>query len=335
MIQEYSTHREVGLSDEEALTMYEIMLQARRLDERMWLLNRAGKISFVVSCQGQEAAQAAAAMALDRDKDYLLPYYRDFGLVMAFGMTAKDLMLAAFAKQGDPNSESRQMPGHFGQRKNRIVTQSSPVTTQIPHAAGFGLAAKMKNKDFVTMVTFGEGSSNQGDFHEGMNFAGVHDLPVVFFCENNKYAISVPLSKQLACEHVADRAKGYGMPGVTVEGTRPFEVYKAMKEAVDRARDGKGPSLVEALVARLTPHSSDDNDKLYRSVEEMDEEKQTDAVVAFADYLRTEGILTEEKEQAMEQRIREEVDAATDAAEAAEYPAVETLGQYVYEEEGN
>lgn len=185
------------------------------------------------------------------------------------------------------------------------------------------------------MVTFGEGSSNQGDFHEGMNFAGVHDLPVVFFCENNKYAISVPLSKQLACEHVADRAPGYGMPGVTVEGTRPFEVYKAMKEAVDRARDGKGPSLVEALVARLTPHSSDDNDKLYRNVEEMDEEKQTDAVVAFADYLRTEGILTEEKEQAMEQRIREEVDAATDAAEAAEYPAVETLGQYVYEEEGN
>src|SRR6476659_10545089 len=147
--------------------MYRYMLMARKIDERMWLLNRAGKIPFVVSCQGQEAAQVGAAFALNRDKDYVLPYYRDVGVVLAFGMTATDLMLSAFAKAEDPNSGGRQMPGHFGQKKNRIVTGSSPVTTQVPHAVGVALAAKMKKEDFITFVTLGEGSSNQGDFHEG------------------------------------------------------------------------------------------------------------------------------------------------------------------------
>ena len=193
-------HEELGLSDEQVLEMFRTMLLARKIDERMWLLNRAGKIPFVISCQGQEVAQVGAAFALDREKDYALPYYRDMGVVLAFGMTAKELMLSAFAKAGDPNSGGRQMPGHFGQKKNRIVTGSSPVTTQVPHAVGIALAGKMEKKDLVTFVTFGEGSSNQGDFHEGANFAGVHKLPVIFMCENNKYAISIPVEKQLACK---------------------------------------------------------------------------------------------------------------------------------------
>ena len=150
-------HQALGLSDDTVLEMYETMLLARKLDERMWLLNRAGKIPFVISCQGQEAAQVGAAFALDRTKDYVLPYYRDMGVVLTFGMTARELMLAAFAKAEDPNSGGRQMPGHFGQKKNRIVTGSSPVTTQVPHAVGFALAAKMEKKDFVAFVTFGEG----------------------------------------------------------------------------------------------------------------------------------------------------------------------------------
>ena len=158
----------------------------------MWLLNRAGKIPFVVSCQGQEAAQVGAAFALDRENDYVLPYYRDLGVVLAFGMTTKEIMLSAFAKAEDPNSGGRQMPGHFGQKKNRIVTGSSPVTTQVPHAVGIALAARMAGGKYCSFVTFGEGSSNQGDFHEGANFAGVHKLPVIFMCENNQYAISVP-----------------------------------------------------------------------------------------------------------------------------------------------
>src|SRR5690625_4030187 len=192
------------------------MLLARKIDERMWLLNRAGKIPFVISCQGQEAAQVGASFALNRDKDYVAPYYRDIGVVLSFGMTAKDLMLSGFAKAEDPSSGGRQMPGHFGQKKNRIVTGSSPVTTQLPHAVGIALAAKMEKKDIVSFVTLGEGSTNQGDFHEGLNFAGVHQLPVITMVENNKYAISVPLEKQVAAKSVADRRQAYGQPGSTV-----------------------------------------------------------------------------------------------------------------------
>lgn len=267
-------HEELGLSDEQVVEMYRTMLLARKIDERMWLLNRAGKIPFVISCQGQEAAQVGAAFALDRKKDYALPYYRDMGVVLAFGMTAKELMLSGFAKAGDPNSGGRQMPGHFGQKKNRIVTGSSPVTTQVPHAVGIALAGKMEKKDLVTFVTFGEGSSNQGDFHEGANFAGVHKLPVIFMCENNKYAISIPVEKQLACKNVSDRAIGYGMPGYTVDGNDPLAVYKAVKEAADRGRRGEGPTLIETVSYRLTAHSSDDDDLVYRDKEEVEEAKK-------------------------------------------------------------
>ncbi|MBC5966356.1 thiamine pyrophosphate-dependent dehydrogenase E1 component subunit alpha, partial [Bacillus pumilus] len=169
-------HHELGLSDEQAIDIYRTMLLARKIDERMWLLNRSGKIPFVISCQGQEAQQVGAAFALNREEDYVLPYYRDMGVVLAFGMTAKDLMMSGFAKQDDPNSGGRQMPGHFGQKSNRIVTGSSPVTTQVPHAVGIALAGRLDQKNFVSFVTFGEGSSNQGDFHEGANFAAVHKL---------------------------------------------------------------------------------------------------------------------------------------------------------------
>jgi 2-oxoisovalerate dehydrogenase E1 component alpha subunit len=325
-------HTQLGLTNEDVLNMYETMLLSRRVDERMWLLNRAGKIPFVISCQGQEAAQVGAAYALDNTKDYVLPYYRDMGVVLQFGMTPKELMLSGFAKAEDPNSGGRQMPGHFGQKKNRIVTGSSPVTTQVPHAVGIALAAKMEGKDFVSWVSFGEGSSNQGDFHEGANFAGVHKLPVIFMCENNKYAISIPIEKQLACEKVSDRAIGYGMPGFTVDGNDPLEVYKVVKEAADRARRGEGPTLVETVSYRLTPHSSDDDDRIYRSREEVEEAKQKDCVHTFAAYLREVGVLTEEVEEALEAKLRGIVDEATDYAENAPYADPEHAMKFVYEE---
>jgi 2-oxoisovalerate dehydrogenase E1 component alpha subunit len=325
-------HKSLGLSDDQVLDMFRTMLLARRIDERMWLLNRAGKIPFVISCQGQEAAQVGASYALDREKDYALPYYRDMGVVLAFGMTAQDLMLSGFAKAEDPNSGGRQMPGHFGQKKNRIVTGSSPVTTQVPHAVGIALAGKMEKKDFVSLVTFGEGSSNQGDFHEGANFAGVHKLPVIFMVENNKYAISVPVSKQLACEKVSDRAIGYGMPGYTVDGNDPLAVYEAVKTAADRGRNGEGPTLIETVSYRLTPHSSDDDDRAYREREEVDEAKKKDSIVTFANYLREQGILTEEKETEMNDEINKIVNDATDYAENAAYAEAESALSYVYEE---
>lgn len=323
-------HEQLGLNEETVLDMYRTMLLSRRIDERMWLLNRSGKIPFVISCQGQEAAQVGASFALDRQKDYVLPYYRDVGVVLTFGMTAKDLMLSGFAKEEDPNSGGRQMPGHFGQKKNRIVTGSSPVTTQVPHAVGIALAGKMEGKDLVTFVTFGEGSSNQGDFHEGANFAGVHKLPVIFMCENNKYAISVPISKQLSCENVSDRAIGYGMPGITVDGNDPLAVYAAVKEAADRARRGEGPTLVETVSYRLTPHSSDDDDRSYRTADEVAEAKTKDSIMTFGAYLKEVGIMDDDLEKQMNDEVMKIVNEATDYAENAPYPKAESAMNHVY-----
>ncbi|MEK4521795.1 thiamine pyrophosphate-dependent dehydrogenase E1 component subunit alpha [Psychrobacillus sp. FSL W7-1457] len=325
-------HEELGLSNEDVLKMFETMLMARRIDERMWLLNRAGKIPFVISCQGQEAAQVGAAFALDNTKDYIAPYYRDMGVVLHFGMTPKDLMLSAFAKAEDPNSGGRQMPGHFGQKKNRILTGSSPVTTQLPHAVGVALAAKIEKKDFITFVTLGEGSSNQGDFHEGLNFAGVHQLPCITMVENNKYAISVPFERQVASKNVADRASSYGMPGVTVDGKDPIEVYRVVKEAADRARNGEGPSLIEAVTYRLTAHSSDDDDRQYRTAEDIAEGKALDPIITFAQYLRDLDILSTDLEKEINDRIMKEVNEATDYAEAAPYAAPEDALKHVYAE---
>ena len=327
-------HEEIGLSNDDVLKMYETMLMARRVDERMWLLNRAGKIPFVISCQGQEAAQVGAAFALDNTKDYIAPYYRDMGVVLHFGMTPKDLMLSAFAKAEDPNSGGRQMPGHFGQKKNRILTGSSPVTTQLPHAVGVALAGKMKKKDFITFTTLGEGSSNQGDFHEGMNFAGVHKLPVIIMVENNKYAISVPYDRQVAAKNVSDRAIGYGMPGITIDGNDPIEVYKHVKEAADRARSGGGPSLIETVSERMTAHSSDDDHRQYRSADELAAQKEKDPILLFGAYLKENNILNDELEKEINDRIMVVVNEATDYAENAPYAAPEDALKYVYAEKG-
>lgn len=329
---EENRHHSLGLSNDQVLEMYETMLLARKIDERMWLLNRAGKIPFVISCQGQEAAQVGASFALNREKDYIAPYYRDLAVVLAFGMTTKEIMLSGFAKEEDPNSGGRQMPGHFGQKKNRIITGSSPVTTQVPHAVGVALAAKMDKESFATFVTLGEGSSNQGDFHEGLNFAGVHKLPVITMVENNGYAISVPVEKQLACERVSDRAIGYGMPGYTVDGNDPLEVYAVVKEARERALRGDGPTLIEAMTHRLTAHSSDDDHRQYRTEEELEHAKKEDSIHMFAEYLRDVDVLSDEIETNMINDIDKLVNEATDYAENAAYAPPESTLLHVYEE---
>lgn len=328
-------HQTLGLTDQQVLDMFHYMLLARTVDERMWLLNRSGKIPFVISCQGQEGAQAGAGFALDRTKDFIAPYYRDLCLVLIYGHTAKTELLSAFAKAEDPNSGGRQMPGHFGDRARRIITGSSPVGTQIPHAVGAALAAKMRGEDFVTYVSFGEGTSNQGDFHEAANFAGIHKLPVVFFCENNQYAISLPMSKQLGCENVADRAIGYGFEGVIVDGMDPLEVYRVMKEAVDKARSGGGPTLVEAKTYRLAPHSSDDDDRAYRSREEVDTAKRGDSLIRMRAYLIESGLMTEASEAELRKAVVDEVNEATAYAEAAAHCDPKTLLNHVYADGGD
>ncbi|MGM8213355.1 thiamine pyrophosphate-dependent dehydrogenase E1 component subunit alpha [Virgibacillus sp. W0430] len=325
-------HEALGLTDDQALEIYRTMLLARKIDERMWLLNRAGKLPFVVSCQGQEAAQVGAAFALNRDADYIAPYYRDMGMVLSFGMTAKDLMLSGFAKGEDPNSGGRQMPGHFGQKKNRILTGSSPVTTQLPHAVGIALAAKMEKNPIVALTSLGEGSTNQGDFHEGLNFAGVHKLPVITLVENNKYAISVPIHKQMACEKVSDRAKGYGMPGYTIDGNDPLMVYKTVKDARERAVNGDGPTLIEAITERLTAHSSDDDHLFYREKSELEEAKQKDCIHLYAKYLKEINLLTKSLEDQIHSELNAIVNEATDYAESAPFAKTDSVLKHVYEE---
>ena len=325
-------HEQLQLTDEDVIAMYETMVLTRKLDVRMWLLNRAGKIPFVISGQGQEATQIGAAFALDKTKDYIAPYYRDMGIVLHFGMTPRELMLFAFAKADDPNSGGRQMPGHFGQRKNRILTVSSPVATQIPHAVGIALAGRLKGDEFVSFVSLGEGSTNQGDFHEGLNFAGVHQLPVITLVENNHYAISVPLEKQIGRARIVDRALGYGMHGERVNGQDPLAVYAVVKAAADRARRGEGPTLIEAMTHRFTPHSSDDDHRLYREADELEEMKQLDPIVQFAAYCVQNGVLTEEAIAAIDAKLDAVVDDATEFAEAAPYAIPEHALRFVYEE---
>lgn len=322
-------HHQLGLSDGQVIDMYRYMTLSRKYDERSLLLQRAGKINFHVSGIGQEAAQVAAAFALDRQQDYFLPYYRDYAFVLSVGMTVRELMLSVFAKAEDPNSGGRQMPGHFGSKRLRIVTGSSPVTTQVPHAVGFALAAKMKKQPFVSFVTFGEGSSNQGDFHEACNFAGVNKLPVIIMCENNQYAISIPAHRQLGGK-VSDRALGYGFPGIRVDGNDPLEVYRVVKEARERALAGEGPTLIEAMMYRLSPHSTSDNDLAYRTKEEVEENWKKDGIARFRDYLTALGLWDEDKERDLAAECNLELKEAIEYADNAPFPKPEDTLLHVY-----
>lgn len=323
-------HHQLGLTDEQALEMYEYMLLARRFDERAILLQRAGKIVFHVSGIGQETAQVAAAFAMKKQHDYFLPYYRDYGFVLALGMTTKDLMLSLFSKAEDPNSGGRQMSAHFGYKKHHIVTGSSPVATQVPHAVGIALSFKMKKQDRISFVTFGEGSSNQGDVHEAFNFAGVYRLPVIFMCENNQYAISIPAHKQVA-GNVADRAAGYGFPGIRVDGNDVLEVYRVVKEAKERALRGEGPTLIEAMMYRISPHSTADDDMVYRSKEEVELHKKKDGIKQYRQYLFECGLLNEEKDRTLNGKIMQQMNEATSYAEQAAYPKPEDTLLHVYD----
>src|SRR5437667_6817801 len=327
-----SRHRSLGLTDDQALRMYEVMRLARAVDERMWLLNRQGGAPFVTSGQGQEGAQVGTAAALRPGSDWVAPYYRDAGVVLWFGMTGKDQRLSFFARREDPNSGGRQMPGHFGSRRLHIVTGGSPVATQLLHAAGVALESKQRKEDAVTAAYFGEGGASPGDCAAAMNFAGIHKLAVIFVCENNGYAISVPQSRQMAIQNLADRAAGYGFPGVVVDGNDVLACYEVARQAVERARRGEGPTLIEAKTYRFTAHSSDDDDKRYRQAEEVAIWRQKDPIQRYARYLRDAGTLTDQHEAEITERVTQQADEATDYAEQAPDPTPDDLMTFVYKQ---
>lgn len=326
--------QELGLSKNDLLDMYYQLVLARTLDERFWLLNRQGKTAFVISCAGQEATQVGFAKALKAGHDVVWPYYRNLALVLSMGMTPTELMLHQLSKAEDPSSGGRQMPSHFGLARLNIVSVSSPVATQLTQATGSGYASLLKKDDKVTYSFVGDGGTSKGDFHEALNFASIHSLPVVFVVENNGYAISVPISKQMNIKDIADRASAYGMPGVVVDGNDLLEVYRVAHEATERARRGEGPTLVEAKTYRYRPHSSSDDDRAYRTKEEVEEWRLKDPIIRFERYLEEQGLINKEGEQAIRQRAKQAVDEAQKYAEAAPNPSADTIMRYVYAEEG-
>jgi 2-oxoisovalerate dehydrogenase E1 component alpha subunit len=323
-------HADIGLADDDLLAMYRAMLLARAVDERMWLMQRAGKIAFIISGQGHEGAQVATSWPMRKGQDWMAPFYRSIASAMTFGMSAEDIITAHLAKADDVSSGGRQMPGHYGGAPYNIVSLSSPVGTQVLHAVGIAMGAWVRGDDVVTMTQFGEGTSNQGEIHEAMNFAGVHRLPVIFVCENNGYAISVPLDRQVAGGSVAARAEGYGMPGVVVDGGDILACYAAAREAHDRARRGDGPTLIEARVVRLTSHSSDDDQRRYRDPAEVEQLKEQDPIPRFGAELRQAGVLTDEIEDGLRTEIKAEINEATKRAEARPEPTVDEAHERVY-----
>jgi len=321
------------LSSELKKEMYWMMLLSRRLDERAWVLHRQGKIAFHISGIGHEAAQVGAAFALKRGHDWVTPYYRDLALMVSLGLTPEEFMLSLMGKAGEPSSGSRQMPSHFGLRRVNAVSHSAPVATQAVHAAGIGLAIKIKKEKKVVLTTIGEGSTSQGEWYEAVNWAAVHQLPVIFLVQNNQYAISVPPEMQMAVKSSADKACGLGLPGQMIDGTDVIAVYEIISELAEAARNGKGPALVEANMYRITPHSSDDDDRTYRSREEVEENKKFDPLLLIQKRMMDEGIYTEKDLEVLDKKAKQMVTDAVKTAEEAPYPAAEEAAYPVYAEE--
>jgi TPP-dependent pyruvate/acetoin dehydrogenase alpha subunit len=323
----------LDLSADDLLAMHRTMLTARLIDEAALRQNRMGRAPFVVPVSGHEGCQIGTAWPMRRGVDVWVPYYRDLGVVLVAGMTPEQIFLGVFSKATDPTSGGRQMPNHWSSRELQIVSHSSPIATQVPHAAGIAYAMKYRNEDAVVGSWFGEGATSEGDWHEGLNFAAIHRLPVVFVCENNEYAISVPQSKQMAVADVASRAEGYGMPGVVVDGNDVLACYRVMKEAHDRARAGGGPTLIECKTYRFLPHTSDDDDKTYRSREEVEEHRSRDPVERFATHLVDAGLTDRETLLAVHEEVKAGVEAAIQAAWDAPDPDPATATRHVFAED--
>jgi 2-oxoisovalerate dehydrogenase E1 component subunit alpha len=293
-------------------------------------LNRQGKAPFMVPVSGHEGCQVGSAWPYRKGQDVFVPYYRDMGVAFVAGLTPRDLFLGVFGKRDDPCSGGRQMPAHWGSRRLKILSHSSPIATQVLHASGAAYAIKYRGEDAVVGSWFGEGATSEGDWHEALNFAGIHKLPIVFYCENNKYAISVPISKQVAGGSVAGRAAGYGFEGFEVAGNDVLACYESSKRAVEKARSGGGPTLIELMTYRFHPHTSDDDDRTYRSREEVEEAKRNDSLTLLAGYLKEQGLIDDDGIERLRADVKAEVDREVDYAWNAADPAPEELYRHVF-----
>ena len=328
--QEPVAWRDTDLDEKTLREWFRYMLLGRQIDYRFQVLNRQGRAPFIISCAGHEAAQIGVSWPLKPKHDWVAPYYRDVVLCMRMGMTPLDLMLSVLAKAADPASGGKQTPGHFSDSRHNITSGGSPVATQMVRGAGVAYALKMDGTDKVLLTCYGEGAGAEGDAHEAFNFAAIYKLPEVFVCENNGFAISTPFNKEYAIEHVAQRAAGYGFPGITVDGRDPVTCYVVSNEAVARARSGEGPTLIECLVDRLGAHSSEDDQRRYRTQEEIELLAENDCVARFKKRLLDEGVLTPKQATEYEDAVKEEVTTATKAGMDSADPAPEDALKNVY-----
>jgi pyruvate dehydrogenase E1 component alpha subunit len=306
------------------------MVLERILDNRMLALQRQGRIGFYGPSVGQEAAILGAAMAMDGD-DWIVPQYREPGAALIRGMPLKDLICQLIGNSEDP-VKGHQMPCHYAYRKGNYLSISSPVGTQLPHAVGIAWAMKLRGDRKAVLVFFGDGGTSTADFHAAMNFAGVFRTPCVFLCNNNQWAISLPVEKQTASATLAEKARAYGLDGVRVDGMDALAVYRATRRANARARQGEGPTMIEALTYRVGPHSSSDDPSRYRDEAQVAAWRARDPILRFRKYLQAAGWWDDGREARLEQEIGDEITHAIQEAERAPPPPLETLFADVYED---
>jgi pyruvate dehydrogenase E1 component alpha subunit len=306
------------LTTEQLLEMLYWLKLIRAFDERLGILVRQGRVrSGVYSSIGQEAIVVGTCFGL-RTEDYICPLHRDMGTFLMKGVSPQVMMAQMYAK-ATGLSKGRDSALHSGVPELGIFGNTSMLGANTPVAAGLALTHKLEGSDHVVIAYFGEGAANTGDVHEAMNFAGVHKLPLVFVCENNIYSYSVPIEKSMAIEDVAERAAGYGFDGVAINGNDVLAVYQSSQGAIARARAGDGPTLIECKTYRWRGHSEHDP-AFYRTDEELAMWKSRDPITTFTTYLRHRALLTDEQMQAIDARVKTEVDDAVTFAENSPDP---------------
>jgi pyruvate dehydrogenase E1 component alpha subunit len=322
--------RDPGLATSLVLRIYEHMLRARTIDDRMLTLQRQGRVGFHVGYRGEEAAIIASAAAL-RDTDWIFPCYREQAALFWRGFSLEHYLDNMFGNADDA-AKGRQMPDHIVSKALRYASVSSPIGTQITQAVGLAWAARIKREDVVAATYFGEGGTSAPDFHTGLNFAGVQKAPVVFLCRNNRWAISTPPEKQTASESIAGKAVAYGIKGVRCDGNDALAVYGTVREAVERASRGEGPTLVELMTYRLGNHSSSDDAKVYRPEGELEAAQKLDPLLRLRRHLERLGAWSERDEARVLAQLDGELKQAIERSEHKPAPALHTLVDDVYRE---
>tara|TARA_Y100000591_G_scaffold155835_1_gene134069 strand:- start:6 stop:2009 length:2004 start_codon:yes stop_codon:yes gene_type:complete len=322
-----------GFTKKQVLEVYKKMLLSRKLDEKMLILLKQGKSYFHIGASGHEAAQMAAAVLIHSGEDWSFPYYRDGAYCLGLGMTSREQLLNFLAKADDPNSAGRQMPQHFGHKKLRIVSQSSPTGTQFLQAVGCALICKMEKEKNIVYVSAGEGTTSQGDFHEALNWASNAKAPVIFHIQDNEYAISTHRSEQMA-DSVYTMTSGYkNLDRYNVDGTNFFESSLAFKQAIERARKGKGPSVIVSNVVRLLPHSSSDDQKKYRTKKSLNIDKKKDPIRILENQCLENNIADKGEFQSIKKTVEIQIENDADWADEQVFPDPNTALNHIYSDD--